>query len=78
MLYCTPSRHANGYTTDEIYHTHDLLYYSGSKYTNRYNTKEDAPTIYCTPSRHANGYTTEAFACLLGVQYIVGTSSFLL
>ena len=59
MIYCTPSRHANCCTTEEIYHTHDLLHCSGGKYTNRYNTKEDDPTIYCTPSRHTNGYTTE-------------------
>jgi hypothetical protein len=41
-------------TGQEIYHTHDLLHCNGGKYTNRYNTKEDEPTIYCTPSRHAN------------------------
>jgi hypothetical protein len=35
MLYCTSNRHANRYTTKGIYHTHDLLHYSGSKYTNR-------------------------------------------
>jgi hypothetical protein len=58
-IYCTPSRHANRSTTNEIYHTRDLLHNSGGKYTNRYNTKEDVPTIYCTPSRHANGYTTD-------------------
>jgi hypothetical protein len=58
-MHCPPSRHANGYTTEEIYHTHDLLHYRGGKYINRYNTKDDAPTLYCTPSMHANGYTTE-------------------
>jgi hypothetical protein len=57
-IYCTPSRHANRYTTEEIYHTHDLLHCSGGKYTNRYNTKEEEPSIYCTPSMHANHYTT--------------------
>ena len=54
MLYSTSNRHANRYTTEEIYHTHDLLHYSGIKYTNRYNTKEDEPTLYCTSNRHAN------------------------
>jgi hypothetical protein len=58
MVYCTPNRHANDYTTEEIYHTHDLLSCRGGKYTNPYNTKEDELTIYSTPSRHANGYTT--------------------
>jgi hypothetical protein len=53
-IYCTPSRYANRYTTEEIYHTHDLLHYSGVKYTNRYNTKEDEPTPYCTSNRHVN------------------------
>jgi hypothetical protein len=28
-IYSTPSRHANRYTTEEIYHTHDLLHCSG-------------------------------------------------
>jgi hypothetical protein len=32
-------------TPQEIYHTHDLLPYSGGKYTNRYHTKEDELTI---------------------------------
>jgi hypothetical protein len=59
MIYCTPSRHANRYTTEEIYHTHDLLHCSGGRYTNRYNRKEDESTIYCTPIMHANHYTTE-------------------
>jgi hypothetical protein len=57
--YCTPSRHAKHYSTEEIYHTHDLLHCCGGKYTNRYNTKEDEYTIYCTPSRHSNRCTTE-------------------
>jgi hypothetical protein len=38
---------------------HDLLHWSGGKYTNRYNRKEDEPTLYCTSNRHANRYTTE-------------------
>jgi hypothetical protein len=45
-IYCTPSRHANGYTTEEIYHTHDLLHYRGGKYINHYNINEDEPTLY--------------------------------
>jgi hypothetical protein len=44
-IYCTPYRHANCYTTEEIYHTPDLLHNSEVKYINRYNTKEDEPTI---------------------------------
>ena len=34
-IYCTPSRHANRSTTNEIYHLHDLLHSSGGKDTNR-------------------------------------------
>jgi hypothetical protein len=45
-------------TPQEIYHTHDLLHCSGGKYTNCYNTKEDATMIYCTPRRHTNGNRT--------------------
>jgi hypothetical protein len=44
---------------EEIYHTHDLLHCSGGKYTNRYNTNEEEPTIYCTTSMNANHYTRE-------------------
>jgi hypothetical protein len=58
-LYCTSNRHGNRYTTEEIYHTHDVLHYSGVKYINRYNTKEDEPTLYCTSNRHSNRYITE-------------------
>jgi hypothetical protein len=46
-------------TPQEIYHTRGLLHNSGVKYTNRYNTKEDEPTIYCITNGHANRYTTE-------------------
>ena len=43
-------------------------------YTNRYNAKEDEPTIYCTPSRYANAtpqrrYTTNT------IYYIIMESS---
>jgi hypothetical protein len=31
----------------------------GGKYTNRYNTNEEEPTVYCTTSMNANHYTWE-------------------